>query len=368
MNFKTSAYLRVAVLALLAVGLYFGVFRKKDGTGSGSTLFGSSSATGNSAGKIELSSHDQQMRTKLEPLIKCLNGQLSRYEDELASYHTKVAYLEHRSPSTMTSFMTDLSPTFGDNSGDKGHATNECADQLDKGASLSPSVPDLDANAKTIADQLRKMIGPGLEMDEYVDEKKYLDDKFAKGQQYDATLSPLLASVTTLTEKLRSEIERENSTVRQDELEAIEKHEGRDLRWQTQNCMIAARALDENVLQLARSHSLSPGGVQAAMQPLQAAVDGANAFLQAHPELKEQNRDGQQPLWFSVNTPLVTELSVTRELRQDLEETPEQMQAKQPFPETPEEHQKNIHDQVQKVNDSFNSVIVEYNDGVRDSH
>jgi hypothetical protein len=366
MNLRTPTLIRIAVLALLAAALYFGIFKKKDATGSGSTLFGSSSATANPTEKIDLSSHDQQMRTKLEPMIKCLNGQLSQYEDSLAAYHKKVDYLEHGSTS-MIGFMTDVSPTFGDNSADKGHSTNECADQLDKGASLPPSVPDLDSDAKMIADQLRKMVRPGLEMDEYIDEKKYLDDKFAKGRQYDATLSPLLTSVTALTEKLRSGIERENSTVRQDELQAIEKHEGRDLRWHAQNSMIAARALDEHVLQMARNHSLNPGGVQAAIQPLQSAVDGANAFLQAHPELKQQNQDGESPLWFSVNTSLVDELSVTRELRQDLEETPEQMEAKQPFPETPEDHQKNIHDQVQKINDSFNTLVQEYNNRVRDS-
>ena len=300
-------------------------------------------------GPIRLSAEDAQLRTKLEPIIKSLNGCLTHYELFAEPYRDRIRRTAHYDPKADPS--NDYGPTFEVNTGDTGSDTLDCAIDLERGASLSPATAELDQTSRATASALRAMLTPGLQLDQYLHQKGYLDDRFAKGHALDATVGPLLSTTLASIRALRTAVGPANGTIRQHELEAIDRREGHSLAWHTQATMIAARATDEEIGEASRKGDLTDDSVAKAIQPFQEAMQATRDYLAQHPE-EARKADEQKSLWWSVEKPLNDELNDARELRQ-------QISAPDPF--GPQYRQRDLSRQAGSVNANFNAVVQMYN-------
>ena len=292
------------------------------------------------------------MRAKLRPIIKCLNGPLNHYEEFAPAFHSRERIVAKDANGYREA---GTSPTFEVSTQDKGEETTECAAELEKGASLPPSVTDLDALAKETASALRAMIGPGTQFDAYLKQSKYLDDHYARGRELDAEVSPLLTKTLALTRDLRKAVSRQNGVIRQHELDAIERSEGRNLHWHTQQTLIAARATNEQISEANHQGKLDAASVQAAIQPFQAAMESTQDYLAQHPQQDQAASGRDKPVWFQVDNMLALELKDAKELREMLA-SPDQDAA-----ENPTLQHDRVLSQVGTTNDAFNAVIRSYN-------
>ncbi len=349
---------RFAILAVLAifVGVYRYTHKNASGSGTSSTI---NSSQKTSDDDLKLPDSDRAMRAKLEPAIDCLNQQLAHFESLESGYHSSLKEL--MAPPSSDAFHHVGMPSFQDRffAYDRSVApVQECATTLDKAASTSPSLPDFDAAAREDAADMRAIVDPGQQMDSYLEQKAYVDDHFAKARTLDATLSPLLAKMNHATGQLREALRRENTAMDHRRLDALEKANGRTLPWQTQRAMLAARFLDEQMKADLRANKLDANAAAAAIQPLQTAVDEAQAYVRSHPGVEKANSNGFQALWFSMNSLFDSELARGRDVKIFLQ-TPPGPNA------TPQEQREKLYREVRSVNDDFNELISMYNEQIQ---
>ena len=303
---------------------------------------------GPAANPLNLAPADVAMQNKLQPVIHCINRTFAHYEEIEPTYHKRLAELTHRTP------VDDFTPYFEFKIAPyerNGEFATECATGLDKAIALAPADPAIDGPAKDAAQALRAILEPGSEMDAYLQQKAYVNDDFAKGRSLDGTLSPLLSRLVRDSSQLRGVVRQQEAALRQHELDAIDKSEGHSLRWHTRKNLIEARALNDNIVDLTRSHRLDAASVGAATQPLQAAYNDTEAFLAQHPEAARPNRYNNQPLWFSINNDISIELGAANELRGLLADTSL----------TPEIKRERVNAQLKQVTSDFNGLVETYN-------
>ncbi len=294
---------------------------------------------------LRLSAEDAQLRTKLQPIVKSVNGCLTHYEDFAGSYRDRVKSTAHYDPKIDPGVNGNA--TFELTNGDTGTGTLDCASDLERGASLPPAVADLDQASRATASALRAMLGPGLQLDQYLYRKEYLDDRFAKGHQLDATVGPLLAKTLDSTRVLRAAVRRSNGMVRQHELEAIDRREGHSLNWHTHATLIAARATDEAIQDAVRTGALTDDSVAKAIQPFQEAMQATRNYLAQHPDEAKKAED-QKGMWSFVEKPLNDELNEARELR---------VQISAPDPFGQQNRRRDLDMQANSVNTEFNAAV-----------
>lgn len=359
MPFRSAFRVALACIVIAAFGILH--FLKGRGTANPSTSSASTNLT--STGESpRFSSADRALRNKLDPAVDCLNQQLTSFENLEPNYHQRLAAL--MAPPSKDPFHFDIT---GFNSNrffeyDRSiPPAQECANTLDKAAGTSPSVPDFDAAAREDAAGLRAIIEPGRQMDTYLEQKAYLDDHFSKARTLDATLSPLLAKMNKATGQLRAAIHREDAVLDQHWLDAEEKANGRALPWHTQRSMIAARGLNDQLKLAYREDRLDANTAQAAIQPLQTAVDDAQNYIRSHPDVEKPNANGLKPMWFSLDVYFNSELSSARDLRTFLETPPSPN-------DTPKERREKVYRDFQSVNENFNSLISAYNGDLKSRH
>ena len=312
---------------------------------------------GAAANPLHLSSSDVAMQAKLQPAIHCINRTLAHYEDIEPAYEKRVAELAHPAAPLPPGAMPVI-PPFDDYFEFKiepyernGEFATECATGLDKTISLSPADPAIDQPARDAAQAIRAILEPGSEMDAYLQQKAYAGDQFAKGRSLDATLTPLLKRIVGDSLQLRQVVRQQEASLRQHELDAIDKSEGHSLRWHTRKNLIEARGLNDALVDLARSHRLDPASVGAATKPLQDAYNDTETFLAQHPEAGKPNRYNNQPIWFSINNDLSIELGAANELRGILADDSLR----------PDMKRERVNSQLKQITSDFNGLVQTYN-------
>ena len=314
-------------------------------------------ARGTGANPLHLSSADVAMQAKLQPVIHCINRVFAHDEGLQPAYAKRVAELTHPAPPP-PAFGVPVIPSFTEFFEFKvepyernGEFSQECATGLDKTVSLSPADPAIDGPAKDAAQALRELQEPGSEMDAYLEQKAYLNDHFAKGRTLDAKLTPLLNRIVEDSRQLRLVVRQQEATLRQHELDAIDKAEGHSLHWHTRKNLIEARALNDRLVELVRARQLDAASVAAAAKPLQDAYNDTEAYLAQHPEAGRPNQLNNQPVWFSINTDISLELAAANQLQSLLADGSL----------TPELRRERVNDQLKQVTSSFNGLVKTYN-------
>lgn len=300
------------------------------------------------------SGRDEKVRAKIRPVVECSNRVLEHFTEIAPIYREDVRRLSNP--------LDELAPFRNPDGsffyiGLDEHGVNyltACANGLDAASKLSPNMEDLDAPARDTAAALRSLIEPGKQMDEYFAQHRYRDDQFAEGRQLDATITPLLNRIVAGARQLADSVQREERTVRQHGLEAINAQEGHSLRWHTQQTVMAARAMNEKLDDLYLHGRLDPASAQTAIQPLQSAFDDTEAYLEAHPEEAKSN-SGPAATWSQMEHSVAIELSDTKELRELLSTSQEPAG----------EQRRQIQHVLQNVRSSFNEIVNMYNTAVQ---
>ena len=230
-------------------------------------------ANGGGTNSLHLSASDVAMQAKLQPVIHCINRTFAHYEEILPAYNKRVAELNHRAPApdSFPDFFEFKIEPYERN----GEFATECAAGLDQSISLAPAEPAVDGPAKDAAQALRAILQPGSEMDAYLQQKAYVNDDFAKGRSLDATLSPLLNRLVQDGLQLRAVVRQQEATLREHELDAIDKSEGHSLRWHTpQKPDRGARPQRRD----RRPHPLQPTEPRQCQQCHSASADGLQRY------------------------------------------------------------------------------------------
>lgn len=308
----------------------------------------------------ELSTADQHLEQKIQPVIGCLNRTFSHFENMAPSYHKKIKNLVSPPPppppgsfaipdisSFDSVFVSFKIEPFEQN----GQFYKECEEGLDKAVAQSPSDPNIDAPARDAAQALRALQDPGAQMDAYLDQKGFLDDHAAKARQLDATISPLLNRLVDDSQHLRTAVFQTKGVLVQHELDLIEKKSGRNLDWHTRQTMQVASIANRQVQEAASSGKLNAAGVDQAMQPLKSSLDDTQAYLARNPGAASAPINGVDPVWPSISASLSSELGDLRSLRTTLAAM-----------RNPSENDRSqVNSDLDNVNRSFNGAVQSYN-------
>jgi hypothetical protein len=306
-------------------------------------------ATPFSGGKSSLlSGNDKAMVDKLAPFIHCLNNTDSKLMDAARAYREMVVALK-ANPNTND---PDAGFDFDMGGGFKPHERDDefvlsCASELEKISGTSPKVADLDTIGPDYAATLRKLTPLMNQADLYYQQNDYKDDHMARGNQLDAQLSPLLDHLRELSHGMRAGVARENNILRKHELDAIEARDGKNLEWHTMNFMIQSRVTYNKMKELAADGKLDAASMDQAIQPVQAAFDGATAYAAAHAsEIQKASNEENEPLWKSIENSASRYLTSLKDLRRELQGNSTAY---------------SINSQMKYVQNCFNSVIETYN-------
>ncbi len=267
-----------------------------------------------------LAGEDRARLDKLQPVIHCVNDTFPHYESLIPAYRKFVAAVavapkgaESVTPPSEVNFK--VQPTEQD-----GEMSRQCADGLTAAVKHSPANPAIDDPARDASAALLALQEPSRTMASYLQQKTYLNDGFAKGRELNAVIEPLFERVSVDDRKLRAAVDSEQSYLDQRRLSAIEAAEGRSLTWHTEQAMGAARALDQQVSEMARSGALEASAVAAAAQPLQTALAEAQTYLASHPDAAKPDGRQARPMWFSVADILANEVGAANALSHALED------------------------------------------------
>jgi hypothetical protein len=189
--------------------------------------------------------------------------------------------------------------------------SHECADGLDKAATMQPADPPLDDIAKVYAATLRRLIPLMNEADVYYDQKDHIDDKLAKGRKLDAQLAPEFAALEKASADMRAAVDDRDAQLKAARLTTLEAKEGRSLDWHTLNVMIVARKAVKDL----QAAPLSKATVATHETSMQQAFDAARAAADAAPAAPA----GKRPLWSGLQSNASNLLVAIKDLRRDLD-------------------------------------------------
>ncbi len=147
----------------------------------------------------------------------------------------------------------------------------------------------------------------------------------AMNKQLLAQLADKGEAYLAVSTELRSQLEREDLSVRPAQLARIEARFGRDLHWHVLNYMIVARQAIDRIEHDMHDASLTPQTVAVLTEAVQKAADDGNAYKHLHPS---SNRDEEAwNLWYTITPAAEAYLAALTTLRQDWLEraTPQQL-------------------------------------------
>ncbi len=171
-----------------------------------------------------------------------------------------------------------------------------CADGLTEAVAKPPADAPLDALGTAYATDLRQLDVLAPKVEAYYNQKDYRDDKMAQGRAFDAEYEPLLKRLLDEGRAMFAETHVREAVLQQRRLDAIERMDGKHLRWQANAFMIQARATLDGLKELVRDKKVSKDAVLAVVTPLETRFAEASAYATAHPE---ESNDGMN-LWTKI--------------------------------------------------------------------
>ncbi len=293
-----------------------------------------------------LSAGDEALTAKLQPFVECINnvdanlqkavGEYRRFfeqeQEELAGTRNRLAFRHG-----FTGFKLQVYET-----GNK--FSKDCLKSLGEGVAMSPADPALDGAGKTFAATLEKLLPVMNTATAYYSQEDYKDDKFKKGKELDAQLTPLFERLFAASGTMREIVRADQEKLHEHELAAMEKQTGKTFEWYTLNGMFQARRAVDAIEAASNSGKLTVAAIQQAEQGMQAAYDEGKVYAQAHPDAK--TRLGNKPLWFQLESNFETVLTHIKDLRRDI---------------SAKESEEQISRHLETLNDRFNGLVRNYN-------
>jgi hypothetical protein len=322
-------------IAIVAVAVIAGVMLQNYMKGGGIHTIG--------AAKSYTSPADQAATDKLQPFIVCLNRVDSKLQKSIPGYQGYFAKLvkNPNSPPDMGGFFFGFKIEVYEQNN---QFSKECIDGLRTAIAQQPVDTVLDASGKAYADTLEKLYPVLNEAGIYYDQGNYKDDKFAKGKELDRQIAPLADQLFAASAQIRNRVHSLTNELRERELAAMEKGEGRTFNWHTLNFMFQARRAIDGLDALQSSGALTADQVRPIEDKLSAAMDEGKQYAAAHSN--EKTRNGNKPLWFDMenyNNNLITKI---KELRRNLSANADQ---------------RTIEHDYAAVGENFNSLVKNYN-------
>ena len=263
-----------------------------------------------------LSPEDRAARRKLSAFITCLNGvadtipNLSRpYRDAFrAVSKDPVNGLDHISYNWQyqSKFMLQAQPLGKP-------PIQECAEGLDAAVTKPPVDEPMDALAKTYAADLRKLEVLAPKVEAYYNGKDFRDDKMAKGREMNAQYEPLLHSLLAEGHEIFVLSRAREAVLVQHRLDAIERLDGKQLRWQANAFMLQARTSLDGLEELVKDKKVTKPAVLALVTPLETRFTEASNYAAAHPEESNDNMN----LWAKIADYATELMTAAKQARRD---------------------------------------------------
>jgi hypothetical protein len=286
---------------------------------------------------------DQAMNAKLEPFIECINRVDSKLGQSIPGYRgyfPKLMQNPDSFPDKGGFFHGFKIEVYEQNN----RFSRECASGLRKAVAGGPADDGLDTAGKMYADTLEQLIPLLNAADTYYDQGNYKDDKFAKGKELDAQLSPLFDRILMTSRQMRGRVHEITTGIREREIAGMEKAEGKTFNWHTLNFMFLARRSVDGLEELADANKLTADQIKPIEERLGAALEEGRQYGAAHASQKTPK--GNTPYWFELERKGSDLLTAIKELRRALS-------ANARGPETGTLYG--------RVGDAFNSLVRDYN-------
>lgn len=279
---------------------------------------GISTASITGEGEVSLEPQDVQLQEKLQPVIGCLNSVANPLRENAFGYSQDYQKMLETPGATRVGWRFKIQVYEKNN-----EISRECIKSLREAIAMSPADADLDDPSKTFADTLEALIPVMNEADDYYKRNDNLDDKMEKGKALDSQLSPMFEKLFAATDRLSDTVSDRNMMLRERQLVALEKSQGKDnFSWHTLNVSIAARHAIDKITALAGTGRPDAQAVETIERDYQTAFDTAEAFARAHPDVKTSL--GSSPVWFSLSSDFNSFLAQIKEFRRALAGSPDQ--------------------------------------------
>jgi hypothetical protein len=325
----------IAIVAVAAiVGMNIQQFMKGGSAGFKNPL---------AASRSHVSPADQAMNGKLEAFIGCLNRVDAKLQKSIPGYRGYFVNLVKNpdsSPDKGGFFHGFKIEVYERNN----QFSKECIDGLRTATAQQPADAILDASGKSYADTLEKLVPLLNAADTYYDQSNYKDDKFAKGKEIDGQLEPLFDRLLATSDQIRNRVHAVTMDLRERELVAIEKAEGKAFDWYTLNVMFEARKAVDGLDALVSASKLSADAVRPIEEKLAGALEDGKQYAAAHSGQKTAK--GNTPYWFELERTGNNLIASIKELRRGLASNADQ---------------RTIQSAYAGVEDKFNSLVSDYN-------
>jgi hypothetical protein len=249
---------------------------------------------------------DQAIQEKIAPIIDCINNSDFRLQRTFQAYRRTLDDIKRTGSASFVGGFEDMDTRFAN--------SLKCADGLDQAVKAAPKIEDIDHAASEYATAIREFAPIGVEADRYYSQNDYKDDKWAKGQEIDGKLQPLIAKLEAASEGLHTGVHRELKGIRERRLAALEAKSGKNLRWHAENFMIIARGVLEDF-----AANPAPGVIAPAVERAQKAYDDAEAYAGTHDSELHPSPILIPSAWASMENDAGFFLRDLKELRRALE-------------------------------------------------
>ncbi len=145
-------------------------------------------------------------------------------------------------------------------------------------AQKTPATPDLDKDAATYQAKLDAVVPLIKEAVKYYDQSNYKDDGFKKGKELHPKLRQAFDEFAVADKAMHDDVTKLKAGMDEHELAAIEKREGKKIRWHLKKMMMVAKKLVET----GEDDSPDVTKMDAAIKDLDAELGDTDAYIAAH--------------------------------------------------------------------------------------
>jgi hypothetical protein len=268
------------------------------------------------------SPEDAAAKRKLQPFIHCLNtvsNDLSNlvrpYREMYDAVNKDPANGADRS-SWNTQYQYSGGFMFRGNVMTKENAVVACADALDAAVKLPPVDASLDAVGQSFGAGLRRLDALALKVEAYFNQKDYRDDRMEHGRAFNAEYDPLLQHLVDDTRRMSAEVQQRYLVQERHRLDAIERLDGRHMRWEANAFLLQARTSLNALTALAARKALTRDAVLAQTTPLEDRFKEASEYAAAHPGENNDDMD----LWSRILNYATAMVTAAKEARRDADD------------------------------------------------
>lgn len=266
------------------------------------------------------SGQDGLQSAKMEPFVKCYNRVHRAFRENYDAYAQLYAardagnVKDAHQVSTGQYFSSFKVAVYEQNN----DMSKECATGLEAASVAQPADADLDRVGKSYAATLRALLPVVNDIEHYYAQNTYRDDAMKLGRELDAKFRPLITKLMADGNEIDRLLSDRTESLRDRELVAHEKVNGRDADWHLLNTLIVARRGIEAIEKSATGKQPTADEIKVVEGKVEAAFNGGVAYVKANPPADA----GPKPVWFSVEKDVSNVLTAIKDVRRSLEADP----------------------------------------------